>query len=49
MALFSQGHPKPALSEKVQEGDEGKFFKNNPKSTLAWKAQKISKSKGIIL
>ena len=28
---FSQGHPKPAFSEKVQRGDEGKFFKNRPK------------------
>ena len=25
---FSQGHPKPAFSQKVQRGDEGKFFKN---------------------
>ena len=29
---FSQGHPKPAFSEKVQRGDQGKFFKNRPKS-----------------
>ena len=28
---FSQGHPKPAFSEKVQRGDQGKFFKNRPK------------------
>ena len=41
---FSQGHTKPAFSEKVQRGDERKFFKNrlksvpnlkDPKSTLA--------------
>ena len=24
---FRQGHPKPAFSEKVQMGDEEKFFK----------------------
>ena len=29
---FSQGHPKPAFSEKVQRGDQGKFFKNSPRS-----------------
>ena len=29
---FSQGHPKPAFSEKVQRGDQKKFFKNRPKS-----------------
>ena len=28
---FLQGHPKPAFSEKVQKGDQGKFFKNGPK------------------
>ena len=28
---FSQGHPKPAFSEKVQRGDQGKFIKNRPK------------------
>ena len=28
---FMQGHPKPAFSEKVQKGDQGKFFKNRPK------------------
>ena len=28
---FSQGHPKPAFSEKVQRGDQEKFFKNRPK------------------
>ena len=28
---FLQGHPKPAFSEKVQKGDQGKFFKNWPK------------------
>ena len=33
---FFQGHPKPAFSEKVQWVDQGKFFKNRPKSsTLA--------------
>ena len=28
---FLQGHPKSAFSEKVQRGDQGKFFKNRPK------------------
>ena len=30
---FSQGHPKPAFSEKVQREDQGKFFKNRPKTS----------------
>ena len=30
---FSQGHPKPAFSEKVQGEDQEKFFKNGPKSS----------------
>ena len=30
---FWQGHPKPAFSEKVERGDQGKFFKNRPKSS----------------
>ena len=29
---FLQGHPKPAFSVKVQRGDQGKCFKNRPKS-----------------
>ena len=29
---FLQGQPKPAFPEKVQRGDQGKFFKNRPKS-----------------
>ena len=29
---FLQGHPKLAFSQKVQRGDQGKFFKNRPKS-----------------
>ena len=31
---FLQGHPKPAFSEKVQRGDQKKFFKNRPKVAL---------------
>ena len=27
-----QSHPKPWFSEKLQRADQGKFFKNNPKS-----------------
>ena len=30
---FSQGNPKPAISEKVQRRDQGKFLKNRPKCT----------------
>ena len=30
---FSEGHPKPAFSEKVQRGDQEKFFKNRPESS----------------
>ena len=37
---FSQGHPKPAFSEKVQRGDQRKFFKNRPKSSLRLKGLK---------
>ena len=37
---FLQGHPKPAFSEKVQRGDQGKFFKNRPKSSLRLKGRK---------
>ena len=29
---FMRGHSKPAFSEKVQRGDQGKFFKNRLKS-----------------
>ena len=32
---FLQGHPKPAFSEKVQRGDQGKFFKNPQKVAFA--------------
>ena len=37
---FSQGHPKPSFSEKVQGGDYGKFFKNRLKSSLCLKGSK---------
>ena len=37
---FLQGHPKPAFSEKVQRGDQGKFFKNRPKSKPRLKGRK---------
>ena len=30
---FWKGRPKPAFSEKVQRGDQVKFFKNRPKSS----------------
>ena len=30
---FLEGHPKPAFSEKVQRGDQEKFFKNRPESS----------------
>ena len=37
---FSQSHPKPAFSEKVQTGDQGKFFKNRPKNIPRLKGPK---------
>ena len=37
---FSQGNPKLAFSEKVQRGDQGKFFKNRPKSSPRLKGPK---------
>ena len=37
---FSQRHPRPAFSEKVQRGDQGKFFKNRPKSSPRLKGLK---------
>ena len=37
---FLQGHPKPAFSGKVQRGDQGKFFKNRPKSSHRLKGLK---------
>ena len=30
---FRQGHPKAVFSEKVQRGDEEKFFKDRPKNS----------------
>ena len=32
LVQFLQRHPKPAFSEKVLRGDQGKFFQNLPKS-----------------
>ena len=40
LSQFKQGHPKPAFSEKVQRGDQGKFFKNRPKSSPRLKGPK---------
>ena len=37
---FLEGHPKPAFSVKVQRGDQGKFLKNRPKSSLRLKGLK---------
>ena len=37
---FLQGHPNPAFSEKVQKGDQGKFFKNRPKKRPRLKGPK---------
>ena len=44
-----QGHPKAAFSEKVQRGDQGKFFKNRPKSSPRLKSQQHSGANVIIL
>ena len=37
---FSQGHLKPSFSDKVQRGDQEKFFKNRLKSSLRLKFSK---------
>ena len=37
---FLQRHPKAAFSEKVQTGDQGKFFKNRPKKSPRLKGPK---------
>ena len=36
---FLQGHPKPAFSEKVQRGEQRKFFKYRAKSSPRLKRQ----------
>ena len=46
---FLQGHPKPAFSEKVKRGDQGKFSKMAQKDALAKNAQKHCGANGIIL
>ena len=37
---FSLGNPKPAFSEKVQRGDQEKFFKKSPKRMPSQKRPK---------
>ena len=37
---FLQGHSKPAFSERVQRGDQGKFSKNRSKSKPRLKRRK---------
>ena len=37
---FLRGHWKPAFSEKVQRGDQRKFFKNRSKSKPRLKSRK---------
>ena len=53
LCQFSQRQPRPAFSEKVQRGDQGKFFKNHAicaqKDALTEKAHKHSGANGIIL
>ena len=39
---FLQGHPKLAFSIKVQRRDQGKFFKNPPKSSPRLKGPKAN-------
>ena len=39
MAIFARS-PKTAFSEKVQRGDQGKFFENRPKSSPRLKGPK---------
>ena len=40
LSHFLEGHPKPAFSEKVQRGDQTKFFKNRLKGYPRWKGPK---------
>ena len=40
LCQFSQGHPKPTFSEKVQREDQGKFLKNRRKSSFRFKRLK---------
>ena len=42
---FRQGQPKPVFSEKVQRGDEEKFFKDRPKNSPRFKSPKTLWSK----
>ena len=37
---FLLGHPKPAFSEKVERGEQEKFFKNRPKRSPCLKGPK---------
>ena len=37
---FLQGQPKPAFPVKLQRGDQGKFFKDRPKSSHRLKGLK---------
>ena len=46
---FSQGHPKPAFSEKKQTGDQEKLLKNRPKSTTRFKGPRKLSRNVIIL
>ena len=46
---FWEGHPKPAFSEKVQRGDQGKFFKKRRKSSPPLKRPKNTGANYIIL
>ena len=46
---FSQRHPRPAFSEKVQRGTRGNFSTIARKVALVWKVQKHSGANNIIL
>ena len=43
---FLRGHSKPAFSEKVQRGEQGKFFQNRPKSKPRLNGRKALLRKG---
>ena len=42
---FLQRHPRPAFSEKLQRGHQGKFFKNRPTSSPRLKGPKALRRK----
>ena len=49
LCQFSEGHPKPTFSEKVQKRDQEKFFKYRPERSPRFNGQQHSGANVIIL